>query len=93
MADKSGKAADKAAGKIPADIRKMSFEDALEEMEDIVHQLESGQVKLDEAVDAYTRGVHLKKHCEGKLKEAKARIDKISLGPDGRIAAEPADLD
>ena len=64
-----------ADSKIPADIRKLSFEDALAEMEDIVQSLESGQVKLDEAIDAYTRGAHLKKHCQVKLKEAQARID------------------
>ena len=79
--------------KIPADIRKLSFEDALAEMEDIVQSLESGQLKLDQAIDAYTRGAHLKKHSQVKLKEAQARIDKIVLGPDGDIGAEPADLD
>ena len=79
--------------KIPADIRKLSFENALAEMEDIVQRLESGEVKLDEAIDAYTRGAHLKTHCQAKLKEAQARIDKIVLGPDGGPAAEPADLD
>ena len=71
--------------KIPADIRKMSFEDALGEMEDIVQRLESGEVKLDQAIDAYTRGAHLKKHCQSKLKEAQVRIDKIVLGPGGDI--------
>ena len=78
--------------KIPADIRELSFEDALAEMEDIVHSLESGQVKLDQAIDAYTRGAHLKKHCQVKLKEAQARIDKIVLGSDGDIGVEPADM-
>ncbi|MBT3239230.1 MAG: exodeoxyribonuclease VII small subunit [Rhodospirillaceae bacterium] len=75
--------------KIPADIRKMSFEDALEEMEDIVQRLESGQVKLDEAIDAYTRGAHLKEHCQAKLNEAQVKIDKIVLGPGGDIDSEP----
>ena len=41
------------ADKIPADIRKLGFEDALAEMEDIVRRLESGQVKLEDAIDAY----------------------------------------
>ena len=77
------------ANKIPADIRKMSFEAALAEMEDIVKRLESGQVKLDEAIDAYTRGAHLKEHCQAKLKEAQVRIDKIVLGPGGDIVSEP----
>lgn len=79
--------------KIPADIKKMSFEDALAEMEEIVRDLETGTGKLDEAIDGYARGAHLKKHCQTKLKEAQAKIDKISLGPDGEIAAGPADLD
>ncbi len=74
-----------AENKIPADISKMSFEDALGEMEDIVQRLESGEVKLDEAIDAYTRGAYLKKHCQAKLKEAQVRIDKIVLGPGGEI--------
>ncbi len=82
-----------AENKIPADIRKLSFEDALSEMEDIVQRLESGEVKLDDAIDAYTRGAHLKSHCQAKLKEAQVRIDKIVLGPDGEPSAEPADLD
>ncbi|HJO74500.1 MAG TPA: exodeoxyribonuclease VII small subunit [Rhodospirillales bacterium] len=83
-----------AEDKIPADIRKLSFEDALAEMEDIVHSLESGEVKLDDAIGAYTRGAQLKKHCQAKLKEAQVRIDKIVLGPDGAdVGAEPADLD
>lgn len=85
--------ADGAANKILADIRKLSFEDALAEMEDIVQRLESGEVKLDAAIDAYTRGALLKTHCQAKLKEAQARIDKIVLGPDGSPSAEPADLD
>jgi exodeoxyribonuclease VII small subunit len=77
-----------AENKIPADIRKMSFEDALVEMEDIVQRLESGEVKLDEAIDAYTRGAQLKKHCQSKLKEAQVRIDKIVLGPGGDVNTE-----
>lgn len=82
-----------ADSKIPADIRKMSFEDALAEMEDIVRNLESGQVKLEDAIDGYARGAQLKKHCQAKLKDAQARIEKIVIGPDGDIGAEPADMD
>jgi exodeoxyribonuclease VII small subunit len=82
-----------ADSKIPADIRKLSFEDALEEMEGIVGRLESGQVKLDEAIEQYARGAQLKAHCQAKLKEAQARIDKIVLGPDGEAGTESANLD
>ena len=79
--------------KVPDDIKKMSFEAALTEIEDIVRELESGQGELNEAINAYARGAALKKHCEAKLKEAQAKIDKIVLGPDGKVSSEPADLD
>ena len=79
--------------KVPDDIMKMSFEAALAEIEDIVRELESGQGELNEAINAYSRGAALKQHCETKLKEAQAKIDKIVLGPDGEVSSEPADLD
>jgi len=81
------------ADKKSADIKKMSFEEALEELKTIVEGLEKGEGKLDEAIDAYTRGAELKRHCEDKLREAKERIEKISLGPDGEPTTEPFDVD
>ena len=77
------------SNKIMADIGKMSFEDALVELEAIVGNLEQGANKLDDAIGAYERGILLKKHCEAKLSEAKARIEKIAVGSDGNITAEP----
>ncbi len=75
------------------DIAVMSFEDALAELEQIVRRLEAGQVKLDEAILCYERGAQLKQHCERKLNEAQQRVERIVVGPDGAIAAEPAKLD
>ena len=77
---------------IPADIAKLNFEDALKELEAIVRQLEEGKGRLDEAIDSYSRGALLKRHCEAKLAEAEARIEKIIVGPDGSISAAPAKL-
>ena len=74
------------------DIKKMSFEDALIELEEIVENLEQGTNKLDDAINAYERGTLLKKHCETKLNEAKARVEKITSNSDGNIAAEPIDV-
>jgi exodeoxyribonuclease VII small subunit len=76
-----------------ADIATMSFEEALVELEQIVRRLEGGQVKLDEAILSYERGAQLKQHCERKLNEAQQRVDRIVIGPDGAISAEPAKLD
>jgi exodeoxyribonuclease VII small subunit len=70
----------------------MSFEQSLKELEQIVQDLERGQLDLDAAIRAYERGTTLKSHCESKLKEAQLRVDKITVGQDGRIGAEPAGL-
>lgn len=78
---------------VPSDIAVMSFEDALAELEQIVRRLEGGQVKLDEAILSYERGAQLKGHCERKLNEAQQRVDRIVIGPDGAVTAEPAKLD
>ena len=78
---------------IPKDIKEMSFEAALDELQKIVGQLESGQGKLDEAIDAYQRGAALKRHCENKLRQAKAQIEKINLGTGGEAETEPFDVD
>ena len=74
-----------------SDIKKMSFEEALIELEGIVEKLETGTNKLDDAIGAYERGTLLKKHCESKLNEAKARVEKITTNSDGDISAESID--
>lgn len=53
----------------------LSFEEAMEELEQVVRQLETGKIKLDDAVAAYEKGMALKKNCEEKLASAKAKID------------------
>ena len=82
-----------AKNSIPSDIAKLSFEDALEQLEDIVRELEEGSGELDASIKAYERGAHLKRHCESKLKEAQQRVEKVVLGADGEAGIEPADLD
>ena len=77
--------------KVPADIAKMSFEDALAELERIVRGLEDGKGKLDEAIKSYERGAALKQHCEAKLREAQAKIDKIVESGGEALSTEPLD--
>ena len=76
---------------VPADIAKMSFEVALDELETIVRKLEEGETKLEEAIKDYERGAHLKRHCEAKLQEAKTRVDKVVLNADGSVDVESGD--
>ena len=63
---------------IEKDIREMSFELALSELETIVDSLETGDVALEESIDIYQRGSQLRAYCDEKLKNAQARIEKIT---------------
>ncbi len=73
------------------DIAAMSFEQAMAELEDIVKRLESGDVDLESAIDAYARGAALKRHCEGKLRLAEQRVSRITVADDGTVGSEPLD--
>ncbi len=76
------------------DIKSLSFEKALEQLEKIVSKLESGSVDLEESIKFYERGEALRKHCETKLAEAEARIEKITLGANGKpTGTAPLDVD
>ena len=79
----------KSATSLPPDIAALSFEEALGELEKLVRQLEEGKAKLDDAIGAYERGSHLKRHCEGKLREAQSRIELIATAADGKISTKP----
>lgn len=67
----------------------LSFEEALAELEQIVRGLESGQQKLEDAINAYERGAALRRHCEAKLAEAEARVAAIVQQADGSLATRP----
>jgi len=76
------------------DIGKLPFERAIEELESIVKRLEEGKVPLEESVAIYERGEALKARCEDLLRQAEARVEKITLGADGKpTGAEPLDVE
>ena len=80
------------ADKTHDDVKAMSFEQALGELETIVSKLESGQAPLQESIAIYERGEALKAHCEALLKTAEARIEKITLSREGTpTGTEPLD--
>jgi exodeoxyribonuclease VII small subunit len=77
-----------------SDIKTMSFEQALKELETIVDRLEKGDVDLENSILIYERGEALKIHCDGLLRQAEARVEKISLSPSGQPAGtEPLDVE
>ena len=67
-------------------VAELSFEDALKRLETIVARLESGEASLDESITLYAEGDRLRAQCEQRLTDAQARIEKITLGADGRPA-------
>lgn len=80
------------AGAKHADIREMSFERALKELEAIVGRLERGDVELEESINIYERGEALRNHCNRLLKQAEAKVEKLTVGGAGEpTGTEPLD--
>ena len=84
----------KAPTKTHPDIKDMTFERALKELESIVGRLERGDVELEESISIYERGEALRDHCDRLLKQAEAKVEKLTFGPDGRPkGTEPLDAE
>ena len=76
------------------DVEQLSFERAIEELESIVKRLEEGKVPLEELVAIYERGEALKRRCEDLLRQAEARVQKITLDAAGNpTGTEPLDVE
>ena len=72
------------------DTSKLSFEESIEQLKEIVEQIEQGEIPLAESLDKYERGMSLIGHCRGILQRAEARIEKISKEPEaGSTSPEP----
>ena len=77
-----------------SDIKNMSFEQALKELEAIVDRLEKGSVELEASILIYERGEALKAHCDALLRKAEAKVEKISLNAAGEpVGTEPLDVE
>jgi exodeoxyribonuclease VII small subunit len=77
-----------------SDIGKLPFERAIEELESIVKRLEEGKVPLEESIAIYERGEALKHRCEELLRQAEARVEKITLDAGGRpTGTQPLDVE
>ncbi|SEL12375.1 exodeoxyribonuclease VII small subunit [Pacificibacter marinus] len=73
-------------------VSEMSFEAAMAELDQVVAKLEHGEVALEDSIKLYERGATLKAHCEAKLKDATEKVEKISVGSDGKPAsAQPVE--
>lgn len=76
------------------DVATLPFEQALAELEAVVDKLEKGAVPLEESIAIYARGEALKTRCEALLKSAEQRIEKITLGANGKpTGTAPLDVE
>ncbi len=74
-------------------VTEMSFEQAMAELEQVLGQLERGDVALDQSITLYERGAALKARCEAKLKEAEEKVAAITLDNEGNpTGTAPADI-
>jgi exodeoxyribonuclease VII small subunit len=77
-----------------SDVTQLTFERAIEELETIVKRLEEGKVPLEESVAIYERGELLKRRCEDLLRQAEARVEKITLDAGGKpTGTAPLDVE
>ena len=65
-------------------VAEMSFEEAMKALEEVVSQLESGDVALEASIQLYERGAELKAHCQKKLAEAEEKVAQITLDENGQ---------
>ncbi len=66
-----------------------SFESSLKELEQIVEQLEAGDIPLDQSLELFEQGVRLSRDCQKRLDEADRRVEILLKGPGGEYRAEP----
>ncbi|AJD91413.1 exodeoxyribonuclease VII small subunit [Jeotgalibacillus malaysiensis] len=74
-----------------AKTEKVSFEDAMEGLEEIVAKLEEGDVPLEEAIDYYKKGVELSKLCHEKLQSAEKQLA-VMMTEEGETPIDPEEL-
>ncbi len=72
-------------------IHNKKFESALEDLEQVVEQLESGELSLEDALAAFERGVGLVKYCNEKLNEVEKKIELLVKDKEGKLQLKPFD--
>ncbi len=72
-------------------VAEMSFEEAMKALEEVVTQLERGEVALEQSIALYDRGAQLKAHCEARLKDAEAKIEMIRAQEGRAVGTSPAE--
>jgi exodeoxyribonuclease VII small subunit len=72
-------------------VAEMSFEEAMAALEQVVSQLEKGEVALEASIALYERGATLKAHCAGKLKDAEEKVEMIRAQEGRAVGTTPVE--
>jgi exodeoxyribonuclease VII small subunit len=73
--------------------QKRKFEEAMSELEGVVKKLEGGKLTLDESLESFEKGIKLARECEGKLTEAKGKVEKLIKDSSGQLRTEEFEVD
>ena len=74
-------------------IEKMSFEQSIEKLEEIVKELENENISLEESLKKFEMGIKLSSNCLKKLNEAEGKIEKLTRSKGGKLIAGEMDLE
>lgn len=72
-------------------VEEMTFEEAMRALEEVVGQLERGEVALEQSIALYERGAKLKEHCARRLADAEARVELIRAAEGKAVGTAPAE--
>jgi exodeoxyribonuclease VII small subunit len=71
------------------ELKVKDFESALKSLEDIVVQLEGGDLSLNRALELFEEGIQVSRFCSSKLEEAERKVEILTKAADGDLKEEP----
>lgn len=74
------------------EIKKMSFEESISELEEIVEDLENEDISLEESMEKFEKGIKLSSNCLKKLNEAEEKIEELTRSEDGKLITKELEL-
>lgn len=74
-------------------IEKMSFEESITKLEEIVKELEDENISLEESMEKFEIGIKLSSNCLKKLNEAEGKIEELTRAEDGKLVTRELDLE
>jgi len=73
-------------------IEKMSFEESVKKLEEIIKELEDENITLQESMEKFEMGIKLSSNCLKKLNEAEGKIEELTKSEDGKLVTKELDL-